>query len=404
MHIKTLSVSQLNNYIKKVMDNDFILRNSYVKGEISNLKLHNSGHIYFSLKDENSRINCIMFKTYAEDLLFLPQNGNNVILKGRVSVYQKDGVYQFYCEEMEKEGIGDLFLTFEKLKAKLQKEGLFDEEHKKPIPRYVKRIGVITAPTGAAIRDIINVSRRRNSTVDLIIYPSLVQGEKASLQIEEGINYFETRDDIDLIILARGGGSLEELWAFNEENLAYAMYNCNKPIISGVGHETDFTICDFVSDRRAPTPSAAAEIAIFNLEGFNERLEVYRSKIFSVVENNIKSKYNNLNVLKNNLRLNSPIRYIANEYIKVDNLRDRLFHKTKSKLEYEKGHISKLNSLIQAHNPLNILNKGFSMIQDEDNNVISEVSQLHNNLYIKITLKKGKAKVHIDSVQVTEKK
>ncbi|QGU95154.1 exodeoxyribonuclease VII large subunit [Clostridium bovifaecis] len=402
MHIKTVSVSQLNSYIKKIIDNDFILKNSYVKGEISNLKLHNSGHIYFSLKDEYSKINCIMFKPYVESMIVVPQDGDNVILKGRVSVYQKDGVYQFYCEELEKEGIGNLYLAFEKLKNKLHKEGLFDEKHKKDIPKYARRIGVITSSTGAAIRDIINVTKRRNPTVELVIYPSLVQGNKASYELVKGIKYFDSRGDVDLIILARGGGSLEELWAFNEENLAYAIYNCNKPIISGVGHETDFTICDFVSDRRASTPSAAAEIAVFNLNELNEKIEIYKSKVFNAMKNSINSKYDNLNILMNNLKINSPMGYIANEYIRVDSIKNELLYRIESKIQYEKGNLVKLNSLLQAHNPLNILNRGFSVIQDEKGSIITEVNQLSNSKYINITLKKDKAKVYLSSVEKTE--
>lgn len=337
MHIKTLSVSQLNNYIKKVMDNDFILRNSYVKGEISNFKIHSSGHIYFSLKDEYSKINCIMFKSYAENIISMPKDGDNVILRGRVSVYSRDGLYQFYCEELEKEGIGNLFLEFEKLKKRLYKEGIFDEQHKKDIPLYARKIGIITSPTGAAIRDIINVTRRRNPTVELIIYPSLVQGDEASHQLIEGIKYFDNRNDVDLIILARGGGSLEELWAFNDENLAYAIYDCNKPIISAIGHETDFTISDFVSDMRAPTPSAAAEIAVFSLSEFNKKIEVYKDKMFKIMKNSINSKYDNLTILMNNLKINNPIKYIANEYIRLDSMRDKLMYTIESKLEHEKN-------------------------------------------------------------------
>lgn len=402
MHIKTLSVSQLNNYIKKVMDNDFILRNSYVKGEISNFKIHSSGHIYFSLKDEYSKINCIMFKSYAENIISMPKDGDNVILRGRVSVYSRDGLYQFYCEELEKEGIGDLFLEFEKLKKRLYKEGIFDEQHKKDIPLYARKIGIITSPTGAAIRDIINVTRRRNPTVELIIYPSLVQGDEASHQLIEGIKYFDNRNDVDLIILARGGGSLEELWAFNDENLAYAIYDCNKPIISAIGHETDFTISDFVSDMRAPTPSAAAEIAVFSLSEFNKKIEVYKDKMFKIMKNSINSKYDNLTILMNNLKINNPIKYIANEYIRLDSMRDKLMYTIKSKLEHEKKHLAKLNSLIQAHNPLNILNKGFSVIEDENNQLITDVNQLCKDKVINITLKKGKAKVNLSNVEKIE--
>ncbi len=258
MYIKTLSVSSLNSYVKKMIDADFILNNLNIKGEISNFKMHSSGHLYFSLKDENSKINCIMFKTYANNLNFKPKDGESVIIKGKVSVYEKDGAYQLYCYEMKQEGIGELYLAFQDLKNKLEKQGLFELKHKRPIPRFPKRIGIITSPTGAAVRDIIHVSRRRNKSIELLLYPALVQGENASEDIIRGLDLLNKIENIDVIILARGGGSIEELWAFNNEKLANAIFNSKKPVITGVGHETDFTIADFVSDMRAPTPSAAA--------------------------------------------------------------------------------------------------------------------------------------------------
>ncbi|KGN00978.1 exodeoxyribonuclease VII large subunit [Clostridium novyi A str. 4570] len=398
MQMKTLSVSELNNYIKNVIDNDFILKNSKIKGEISNFKIHVSGHIYFSLKDKNSKINCIMFRSYARGLKFIPENGDNVILKGRVSVYQKDGAYQFYCEDIEKEGVGDLFIAFEALKKKLYNEGLFDEYNKKEIPRFAKKIGVITSPTGAAVKDIINVSKRRNKGVELLIYPALVQGENAPKDLINGINYFSNRDDIDTIIIARGGGSIEELWAFNNEDLAYAIYNCNKPVISGVGHETDFTICDFVSDRRAPTPSAAAEIGVFNLNEVNTNIENYKNRLYNLIRNTINLKFKELNSLENAIKINSPMNTIANEYIKIDNLKNKLCHKIESKIEYEKIKLSKANSLLNAHNPLNILSKGFSIIKDEKNNVITTKEKIEENTCINITLKDGSTKVRISDV------
>ncbi|KEH88540.1 exodeoxyribonuclease VII large subunit [Clostridium novyi] len=398
MQMKTLSVSELNNYIKNVIDNDFILKNSKIKGEISNFKIHISGHIYFSLKDKNSKINCIMFRSYARGLKFIPENGDNVILKGRVSVYQKDGVYQFYCEDIEKEGVGDLFIAFEALKKKLYNEGLFDEYNKKEIPRFAKKIGVITSPTGAAVKDIINVSKRRNKGVELLIYPALVQGENAPKDLINGINYFSNRDDIDTIIIARGGGSIEELWAFNNEDLAYAIYNCNKPVISGVGHETDFTICDFVSDRRAPTPSAAAEIGVFNLNEVNTNIENYKNRLYNLIRNTINLKFKELNSLENAIKINSPMNTIANEYIRIDNLKNKLCHKIESKIEYEKIKLSKANSLLNAHNPLNILSRGFSIIKDEKNNVITTKEKIEENTCINITLKDGSTKVRISDV------
>ncbi|KEI10579.1 exodeoxyribonuclease VII large subunit [Clostridium botulinum C] len=398
MHIKTLSVSELNIYIKRIIDNDFILKNTKIKGEISNFKFHNSGHVYFSLKDKQSKINCVMFRSYTENLNFIPQNGDNVIIKGRVSVYQKDGLYQFYCEEIEKEGIGDLFIAFEKLKKKLYEEGLFDEEHKKRIPLYSKKIGVITSATGAAIKDIINVSKRRNKGIEILIYPSLVQGENASENLMEGIKYLDSRDDVDLIIIARGGGSIEELWAFNNEALAYEIYKCSTPIISGVGHETDFTICDFVSDMRAPTPSAAAELAVCSLEEINGNIENYKEKLYNLIKHIINLKLKQLNSCENAIKLNNPLNTIVNEYIKIDNIKNKLYHEIQSKIEYDKIKLSKVNSLLNAHNPLNILSKGFSIIQDEMNNIISNKDNIKKDDSIKITFKDGETKVKIKEV------
>lgn len=279
MHIKTLTVSQLNRYVKNTLDADFILNNASVKGEISNLKIHSSGHIYFSLKDGGSKINCVMFKSYAYKLKFVPENGMDIVVEGNVSVYEKEGSYQLYCKAMKREGIGDLYIAFEELKEKLKKEGLFDDAHKKEIPRFPKKVGVITSPTGAALRDIINVTKRRNKGIELLIYPALVQGIDASKTIIEGIKILNKVEDVDIIILARGGGSIEELWAFNNEELAYEIYSSKKPIITGVGHETDFTIVDFVSDRRAPTPSAAAEIAVFDREALIKEILNYKYNI-----------------------------------------------------------------------------------------------------------------------------
>ena len=399
MQLKTLTVSQLNNYIKKVLDSDFILKNACIKGEISNLKVHSSGHMYFSLKDDQSKINCIMFKTSAESLAFLPKNGDNVIIKGRVSVYQKDGTYQFYCEEIEKEGIGNLFIAFENLKNKLLKEGLFDEDHKKKIPRYSRKIGVVTSPTGAAIKDIINVAQRRNSKIEILLYPSLVQGENAPEQIIRGIKYLDSREDVDLIILARGGGSIEELWAFNDEKLAYEIYKCSKPIISGIGHETDFTIADFVSDKRASTPSAASEIAVFNLKELEGIIKEKQIKLHNRIQSEIQIENIKLRMLSQQLNSNSPLNFIANEYNRLDNIKQKLKNIVMHKIDSEKEVLKKMNLLLYAHNPLNVLNKGYAILQNEDGDVITDTDQIQVNKYIKITLKSGKTEILVDQIK-----
>lgn len=260
MKLKTLSVGEVNNYVKKLVENDFILKNLNVKGEISNLKFHSSGHIYFSLKDENSKVNCIMFKNNAVNLDFRLEEGMKVEIKARLGVYHKEGTYQLYCENIKKAGIGELFEEFHKLKKELSEEGIFDEKYKRALPKFPKRIGIITARTGAAVRDIINVIQRRNKSLDIILYPAKVQGENAADSIIEGIRYFNNEKSVDVIILGRGGGSIEELWTFNNRDLAYEIFNSRIPTVSAVGHEVDFTISDFVSDMRAPTPSAAGEL------------------------------------------------------------------------------------------------------------------------------------------------
>ncbi|KEJ01145.1 exodeoxyribonuclease VII large subunit [Clostridium botulinum A2B7 92] len=399
MHIKTLTVSQLNRYVKNTLDADFILNNASVKGEISNLKIHSSGHIYFSLKDGGSKINCVMFKSYAYNLKFAPENGMDVVALGNVSVYEKEGFYQLYVKDMKREGIGDLYVAFEKLKEKLKGEGLFDDAHKKEIPKFSKKVGVITSPTGAALKDIINVTKRRNKGIELLIYPALVQGTDASKTLIEGIKTLNKVEDVDIIIVARGGGSIEELLAFNNEELAYAVYNSKKPIITGVGHETDFTIVDFVSDRRAPTPSAAAEIAVFDREVLINEILNYKYNIKNSMENIIKEKRNYLNLYKQKIESNSPTNIIVNEYKNIDNLKELLNMKIEGKLNKEKNNLSRLSSLLEAHNPLNVLKKGYTLIEDEGNNLITEKEALKELNKINIIFKDGRAKLSIKYIE-----
>ena len=262
MKLKTFTVSEVNEYINKLLRGDIILRNLNVEGEISNFKLHSSGHMYFSIKDDNSRLRCVMFRGQSRLLKFLPEEGMKVIVKGYVALYERDGQYQLYIQEMQPAGIGALYLAYEQLKEKLEREGLFYESTKKPLPFLPERIGVVTSPTGAAIRDIISVINRRNPNVEIIIYPVLVQGTESKEQIVEAIDYFNKNNYVDVIIVGRGGGSIEELWSFNEEVVARSIFSSKIPIVSAVGHETDFTIADFVADMRAATPSAAAELVI----------------------------------------------------------------------------------------------------------------------------------------------
>lgn len=393
MKIKTLSVSEVSNYLKKIIDNDFILMNLSVKGEISNLKYHSSGHIYFSLKDEGSKINAIMFRDDKSSLNFKLEEGMSVIVKGRVSIYPASGSLQLYVKSVEQEGEGNLFIKFEKLKERLNKEGYFNEEHKKSLPIFPKRIGIITSETGAAVRDIINVSRRRNSLVDLILYPAQVQGKDAYKTLIDGIRYFDENKSVDVIILGRGGGSIEELWNFNEEDLAKEIFKCKIPIISAVGHETDFTISDFVSDLRAATPSQAAEIAVpleedlyLNIKGAEEFLNKEIKGLLLKEREKVKS-------LEKMINLQSPKEKIVNSYIEIDNLKKRLNSKILSKIYIEKEKLTGINNLLMANNPISLLNKGYAIIEDEKE-IIKSIEQLKNDKDIEITLKDGKVNGH----------
>lgn len=389
MKIKTLSVSEVNNYIKKILDNDFILNNLSVKGEISNLKIHSSGHIYFSLKDPISKINCIMFKNRAYDLDFKLEEGMEVIVTGRASVYTANGTFQIYCDEIQKEGLGELFIKFEKLKTRLAKEGYFSEENKKEIPKNITQIGVVTASTGAAIQDIINVIQRRNKLVDIILYPAQVQGKGAYKTIIQGINYFNKSKSVDVIIIGRGGGSIEELWNFNEEDLAKSIFKSKIPIVSAVGHEVDFTISDFVADLRAATPSQAAELVTpLEYEIYN-KLNNSKLMLDRILEKKINSEKEKLNNFNEVLRLKSPAYKIVNGYMEIDNIKEKLNSILNYKIEKEKERILSLNNILQERNPINILSKGYAIIKDKDENILKDVKDFKDEENISIRLRDG---------------
>lgn len=399
MYAKILTVTAVNNYIKKVIDNDFILSNSNIKGELSNVKIHSSGHIYFSLKDSFSKMNCVMFKSNASKLNFIPKEGMNVVVTGNISVYEKEGSYQLYCNSMNLEGEGELFLAFQKLKEKLEKEGLFDFSKKKPLPLFPRRIGVVTSPTGAAVRDIINVSTRRNKNVELLIYPALVQGINASEDIARGISILNTIEDIDVIIVARGGGSIEELWAFNEEKVARAIASSKKPIVTGIGHETDFTISDFVSDKRAATPSQAAEIVVPKYDEIIYKLKNLEEKLIANMSRNLNEEFNKLNLHLKTLKLYSPQNYIINQYSKLDNYKNKLSFITKLAINNKRNKLNNISELLVAHNPLKVLNKGYSVIQGEDNTSISSLEGLKKQEKVKIILKDGQGRFKIQYLE-----
>lgn len=391
MKIKTLTVSEVNNYLKRIIDNDFILNNLSVKGEISNLKYHSSGHIYFSLKDEGGKINCVMFRSKAIMLKLTLEEGMGVVIGGRASIYPQNGSIQLYCDTIEQEGRGELYIKFERLKEKLSKEGYFDEELKKEIPKLPSRVGIVTSPTGAAIRDIINVSRRRNSLVDLVLYPAKVQGIGAYMEVIDGIKYFNRTKSVDVIIIGRGGGSIEELWNFNEEELAKAIFKSKIPIISAVGHEVDFTISDFVSDARAATPSQGAEIAVPLQSDIEDTIEYMNNRMGSIIANKLQLEKNKVDSLSRILKLNSPMSRIVNNYMIIEKIKERLNSNIVNKINIEKEKLSGLNNLLMAQNPCNLLNKGYAIIEDESG-VINTVKRMSDEKEINVFLADGVVK------------
>lgn len=395
MKLKTLSVGEVNNYVKKLVENDFILKNLNVKGEISNLKFHSSGHIYFSLKDENSKVNCIMFKNNAVNLDFRLEEGMKVEIKARLGVYHKEGTYQLYCENIKKAGIGELFEEFHKLKKELSEEGIFDQKYKRALPKFPKRIGIITARTGAAVRDIINVIQRRNKSLDIILYPAKVQGENAADSIIEGIRYFNNEKSVDVIILGRGGGSIEELWAFNNRDLAYEIFNSRIPTVSAVGHEVDFTISDFVSDMRAPTPSAAGELVSPSLQEMINDLLNKKEFLHRAVDRRFLNAKRDVDLLHKGLKGNNPTHIIEKRIKEVNSLEEKLNFLGKRKIDKAKDELIALNSILQTLNPLNTLGRGYSVIMDKEDKVINEVSELKKNDMVKVIMKDGSVNIDI---------
>ncbi|GKX66156.1 exodeoxyribonuclease VII large subunit [Inconstantimicrobium mannanitabidum] len=390
MFLKTLSVSDVNAYIKKITDKDFILNNLTVKGEISNFKLHYSGHMYFSIKDEFSRINCVMFKSDAANLTFMPQDGANVEISGRISVYEKDGSYQLYCKIIKKTGEGELFEAYNKLKFQLEQEGLFAAEFKKPIPLMPRSIGIVTSPTGAAIRDVIKVSRRRNKSIDIKIYKSLVQGEGAKEEICQGIEYFNNNNPVDVIILCRGGGSIEELWAFNEKNVAYSIFKSEIPVVTGIGHETDFTIADFVADYRASTPSAAAEVCTPSILEINDKLNNLKHKFEKLYKDKINAEYSNLKLYNSILNFNNPKAIIESNRNMLDSIKNSLELNVKQKVSKDMEMLKHNNNLLQAYNPFAVLGKGYTVIKGSNGEILNQVSDFENDREVELILKDGK--------------
>ena len=389
-----ISVSDLNKYIKDKIDNDEYLNNILIKGEISNFKNHYTGHMYFTLKDENSLIKCIMFKSYATKLTFMPKDGMKVMILGSVSVFERDGVYQVYAKVMEEDGLGDLYTKYQELKNKLEKQGLFDEEHKMQIPIMPKVIGVLTSSTGSVIRDIINVSTRRNPNVYIRLYPVPVQGEGAAEKIADGIEFMNRNKLADVLILARGGGSLEDLWPFNEEIVAHSIYNSEIPIISAVGHETDFTIADFVADLRAPTPSAAAELAVSDTYELQKKINTYQDRLRNLLIKKVELMRLRYEKCITSVAIKEPLRRINDNYLKIDTLIKQLENIIKTKQEKEKTKYIELVAKLDTLSPLKTLYRGYS-ITEKNGKIIKNKDELDKGDIVDIKFSNGKRQAEV---------
>ncbi len=386
MEPKIATVSQINGYIKKILDHNIILNDIWIKGEISNFKLHYSGHMYITLKDEKSVLKAVMFKSAAAHLAFMPEDGMKVLARGRISVYEAGGAYQLYINEMTPDGVGELYIAYEQMKKRLEAEGLFDPKLKKPIPQFPERVGVITATTGAAVRDIINVITRRYPKAEIIIYPSLVQGAEAAPNICEGIRYFNEHKLCDTLIVGRGGGSIEDLWAFNEECVARAIFASEIPVISAVGHETDFTIADFVADLRAPTPSAAAEIAVPSQLELISRISMLEGRLKNAVIKDLKQK----RLLAERQKLRSPQEKIGDERLRLDNLLKQLDKAIKIKRMQEQERLGTACAKLDAMSPLKVMARGYAIPTEQDGTVIKSVKKLKSGKEFELILADGK--------------
>lgn len=419
MEDKYIAISELNNYIKNILDNDAFLNKIYLKGEISNFKNHTRGHLYFTLKDDESRISAVMFSSAASSLTFVPEDGMNVLVEGRISAYTPQGSYQIYINKMEVDGIGALYIEYEKLKKKLAAEGLFSDEHKVPIPKYPERIGVITASTGAAVKDIMSTIKRRYPICEAILFPTLVQGKDAAENIVKQIKKADAFG-VDTIIVGRGGGSIEDLWSFNEEIVARAIYECKTPIISAVGHEIDWTIADFVADLRAPTPTGAAEMAVPTVLDVNNMIDNYKIRLNKNIKNMVNTKFIQLRTYKNSFVLKNPMSLYEMKEQKLDNYMESLRYNITKLLENK---MNKFNNVKKSYilenplmmfdkyknkcellintlkhvNPLGILEKGYSVVS-MDNKLLKSSSDVKVNDELRIKLHQGEVSAVVREV------
>ena len=398
MRQNVYSVGQVNTYIKNMFGQDYLLSRLYVKGEVSNCKYHTSGHIYFSLKDETGAIACVMFAAQRSGMKFRLAEGQRVIVFGSVRVYERDGKYQLYANEIVLDGVGLLYERFQALINELEEMGMFAPEYKKPIPTYCKKVGVVTAPTGAAIRDIMNISKRRNPYVQLILYPALVQGENAASSIVKGIQALDGMG-LDVIIVGRGGGSMEDLWAFNEEEVARAIFNCQTPIISAVGHETDTTIADYAADLRAPTPSAAAELAVFNLREVLEKQESYRMRMNQALYNKVRFMRKELETYELRVKALSPAQQLLEKRTLAADLANQLELGMKNNLREKRFllqmYIEKLNGL----SPLKKLNQGYSFVADEKGKAVTSIEGIKESDELTIHVTDGEIRAKVQETK-----
>jgi exodeoxyribonuclease VII large subunit len=400
MQRRIITVSELNEYLKMLFEYDEILRNVYVKGEISNFTNHyKTGHFYFSLKDAGGAVKAVMFRSSAAKLKFMPENGMRVILGGRVSVFPRDGQYQIYAETMEPDGIGSLYIAYEQLKAKLEKEGLFAEFRKKPLPKMPKRIGIVTSPTGAAIRDMIHILGRRFPAAEIVLYPALVQGEAAPASIIRGIQYFNSKKDVDVLIVGRGGGSIEDLWAFNNENLVRTIAASEIPVISAVGHETDFTLCDFVADMRAPTPSAAAEIAVPDTAELLHRVSRTEERLSLAVFRNIEANRAHLKRLASARSMTSPMNVIDDKRMALAMEEQRLAGRMEALIAKKRAGFIRDTAKLDALNPLAVIARGYSAIFDENGALIKSVSQTKEGDALSFMVTDGKIRAEVKELE-----
>lgn len=394
-----LSVSQLNRYIKMNFDADENLANIFISGEISNFTNHyRTGHLYFTLKDDSAAVRAVMFNSSAKRLKFMPEDGMKVIARGRVSVYEASGQYQLYVDDMQPDGVGALNLAYEQLKEKLQKEGLFSELHKKPLPPYPEKVGVITSPTGAAVRDIINVLGRRFPYAEIVFCPVLVQGEGAHLQLTDAVNLFNSERAADVIIIGRGGGSIEDLWEFNDEGLARAVYNSDIPVISAVGHETDFTICDFVADMRAPTPSAAAELAVPDANELQYALSALKNRMFLNVSSGIADRRSRLEYLTSKGALKSPDEMLSNRSQRLDTAFSKMLSSYENRIGGKKVEFISAATALSKLDPMSVLMRGFAFVSDKNGKNVYSSQALAKGDEINVRFHDGSAVCEVKEI------